>query len=299
MEFLKLITFLTVARTGSFHLAADELFLTPSAVSKHISYLEDTYRVVLFHRFSKGVKLTKSGELFLPYAERILSEHRHFLDALAAQESPKTVRLCAIPPQAMVFPLSKLFSQFEIQFPEYQISVGEEHGGQISRLLAEGYYHLGLCGDRYLDDGLVEWRVLSRSRVIALVNREHPLAGRECISLAELVGEPFISLPMVTGVLSENRKICQSIGMEYRIGIITEREENIVSYVARNAGVALIGNEYKNDGFLDRHGKGKVVPLILQEDINWNFVLAKGKKVTLPAAAAALWSLAREYGQKE
>ena len=52
-------------------------------------------------------------------------------------------------------------------------------------------------------------------------------------------------LTAVTGALSANRKLCQSVGMEYRIGIITEREENIVSYVARNEGVALIGSEYK------------------------------------------------------
>jgi LysR family transcriptional activator of glutamate synthase operon len=293
VDLTKLDTFVTAARTSSFHLAADELFLTPSTVSKHIAYLETTYNVVLFRRFSKGVKLTEQGELFLPYAERILGEHRALLAVLAAAE----VRLCVIPPHAMLSCLAML-SLFEEAYPEYRLSISEEHGGHMSRLLAEGRYQLGICGDRYLDENLVEWHVISESRVMALVNKEHPLAGRDRISLTELAGEEFVSLPAKTGVLGANRKMCQSVGIKYKVGITTEREENIVLFVAKNIGVALINTEYLKDGFLQRHGGDLTVPLPLMEDFKWHLVLAKAKRAKLPPPAAALWSFAPGFARQ-
>jgi len=157
---------------------------------------------------------------------------------------------------------------------------------------------LGICGDRYLDENLVDWHIISESRVVALVNKEHPLAGCECISLAELAGEEFVSLPSKTGVLGANSKMCQSVGIKYKVGITTEREENIVFFVAKNMGVALINTEYLNEGFIQRHGAGMAVPLPLTEDFKWHLVLAKAKRAKLPPPAAAFWSFALELGRQ-
>ena len=53
--------FEAVARAASFHAAAHELNLTPSAVSHQIRQLEDTLGVRLFDRVGRGVKLTPDG----------------------------------------------------------------------------------------------------------------------------------------------------------------------------------------------------------------------------------------------
>jgi LysR family transcriptional regulator, glycine cleavage system transcriptional activator len=53
--------FEAVARAASFHAAAHELNLTPSAVSHQIRLLEETLGVQLFDRIGRGVKLTPDG----------------------------------------------------------------------------------------------------------------------------------------------------------------------------------------------------------------------------------------------
>lgn len=54
--------FLVAARVGSFSKAADELHVTPAAVSQQIRQLEDTLDVALFHRLSRGLALTDAGQ---------------------------------------------------------------------------------------------------------------------------------------------------------------------------------------------------------------------------------------------
>ena len=61
-QFANLHTFLVAARHGSFALAAQELALTPSAVSHRIARLESSLGLRLFERLTRKVKLTADGE---------------------------------------------------------------------------------------------------------------------------------------------------------------------------------------------------------------------------------------------
>lgn len=60
-----LVVFEAVARRLSFARAADELFLTPSAVSHQIAKLEQFLGFMLFERLPKGIALSRAGENYL------------------------------------------------------------------------------------------------------------------------------------------------------------------------------------------------------------------------------------------
>ena len=57
----QLETFLRVADAGSFNKAAEESFITPTAVIKQINSLEESLGVRLFDRSHRGLRLTKAG----------------------------------------------------------------------------------------------------------------------------------------------------------------------------------------------------------------------------------------------
>ena len=57
--------FETIARRKSFALAAEELHLTPSAVSHQVAKLEGLLNVRLFERSARGVELTPAGQQYL------------------------------------------------------------------------------------------------------------------------------------------------------------------------------------------------------------------------------------------
>ena len=58
----QLETFLRVADAGSFNKAAEESFITPTAVIKQINLLENSLDVKLFERTHRGLILTKAGQ---------------------------------------------------------------------------------------------------------------------------------------------------------------------------------------------------------------------------------------------
>ena len=65
-------TFIKVAECGSFTKAAEDLYITPTAVMKQINALEKQLGAILFDRTNHGLCLTKAGESFLQDARYIL-----------------------------------------------------------------------------------------------------------------------------------------------------------------------------------------------------------------------------------
>ena len=66
--------FESAARLRSFKLAAEELHVTQSAVSRQIHTLESQLGVLLFRRRNRAVELTDAGEQLLPVMTRAISE---------------------------------------------------------------------------------------------------------------------------------------------------------------------------------------------------------------------------------
>jgi LysR family transcriptional regulator, glycine cleavage system transcriptional activator len=81
------------ARHRSFKVAADELFLTPSAVSHQMKELETALGVSLFERKSRGLELTTAGHRLLDEAEPLLEELDRTLTRFARRAARRTLRM--------------------------------------------------------------------------------------------------------------------------------------------------------------------------------------------------------------
>ena len=73
MDTANLDAFLSVAHTGSFSRAAEQLHLTQPAISKRIASLEQQLGARLFDRIGKHVDLTEAGRALKPRAELIIN----------------------------------------------------------------------------------------------------------------------------------------------------------------------------------------------------------------------------------
>lgn len=89
-ELLK--TFLEVSRTRHFGRAAENLFLTQSAISARVRQLEESLGVALFSRARNQIQLTPAGARLVKYAESILNTwNRARQDALLRAEDKESL----------------------------------------------------------------------------------------------------------------------------------------------------------------------------------------------------------------
>ena len=116
-------TFCVAARHESFRLAAEDLFITSSAVSHQIKSLEQELGVQLFARSSRDLKLTETGRAFFDEVEPVIEQ----LDSIAGnyrKDGPvRSVRISVQPFFASEYFVPRL-SEFTAQHPDIDIQVG-------------------------------------------------------------------------------------------------------------------------------------------------------------------------------
>ncbi|WP_250475536.1 LysR substrate-binding domain-containing protein [Caballeronia sp. GAFFF1] len=82
--------FATLAASGSLSAAARELGLTPAAISKRLTQMENRSGVALINRTTRRMTLTPEGELYLEHARRILDEIDELAELLGtAKHNPR------------------------------------------------------------------------------------------------------------------------------------------------------------------------------------------------------------------
>ena len=116
LEDFRLRVFVTVARTGSFTMAAAQLGITQPAVSQHVSELEKNYGVRLFDRLKGSTVLTPSGEFFYEQAVEILQQYDHLHQML--QRLPERVVKVSASEDVFHYLVTVLLDKFQRVHPE-------------------------------------------------------------------------------------------------------------------------------------------------------------------------------------
>ncbi len=118
--------FEAAARHGSFRKAADELNLTASAVSHAVQTLENWLGVELFHRESRGLRLTDAGTVYAPLVNEALSVLAKATEQLPGRTATGTLSLSSAPTFANRILLPRL-QRFAAQFPDIRLTIDTSH----------------------------------------------------------------------------------------------------------------------------------------------------------------------------
>ena len=116
-------TFCIAARYESFRTAADELFITSSAISHQMKSLEEELGLKLFERGTRELALTESGKALYNDINPLIEELDSVLAVYKDVEPRKSVRISVQPFFASEFFVPRL-SEFTAEHPEIDIQVG-------------------------------------------------------------------------------------------------------------------------------------------------------------------------------
>jgi len=195
----QLDTFIQTSDAGSFNKAAEELFITPTAVAKQINLLENDIGVKLFKRTHSGIVLTSAGRsLYLSAkdivrlcgeaANRARSVSKNYTDVIRIGTSPLT-------PADTFF---RIWPQLYARCPDikYQLIPYENSLKSAEKILGSLGTNIDVIAGIF-DEELLKARkcsglVLSHKPICAAVSITHRLSKRKKLSISDLYGENLL-----------------------------------------------------------------------------------------------------------
>lgn len=277
--------FAAAAELGSMTSAARELTVSQSAVSTAVAQLERTLGVqLLLRHHAKGLSLTSAGEAFLSELRTYLA-HTEELAEIARSAGHDAVGQLTIGCFATLGPfhLPRLIGACERDYPGIRVSVVEAEHAALKQALRSGRCELALLYGYDLDEDIDTVQV-GTAPAYVLVGRQHRLAGRSEVRLAELADEPMVllDLPHSSAYLE---RLVTSHGVTPRVRHRTAGFETVRSMVAHGLGWSILNQRPASSATYDGQ---EAVALEIRDPIEpLEIVLASIRGVRLTRRAQA------------
>lgn len=192
--------FTLVAEKGSLSKAAEELFVTPAAIMKHMNNLEARLGLTLLTRTNQGIQLTEAGNYLREAARKMISAADDaVLEARAIQaQAAKTIRVGSSflnPGKVLI----DLWNQIKPGSTEYRIKIipyDDDNDRILSVVASLGKtldFMVGALSSKQILN-LCSFYELGRYRVCVAVPRNHRLASRGKLEIRDFHGEHLIAV---------------------------------------------------------------------------------------------------------
>lgn len=290
MDFDQLVTFMEVAKLGSFSRAGQKVFRTQSAVSAQIRQLEQEYGQRLFDRSGKAVSLTPAGKVLFEYASRLLTLRNESLRAVADQGStPQGILAIGANEATCLYVLPDIFSEYTQRFPRVQIDIYRNFSRKILERVEDGTIDVGIATLPVKSPSL-KVHPIYRDRLMLMVSPRNPLASCTCVSIEEIAKQPLI-FPKTGYTRQILDKLFRPYRPELRIPMELPSVGMIKRFVVANAGVSLISSGFATDEV--RSGEARLIE-IKDVDLFRALGIVYRSDRSLPRAASAFIELTLE-----
>jgi aminoethylphosphonate catabolism LysR family transcriptional regulator len=233
----QLRSFHAVAREGGFTAAADYLNIGQPTVTEQVSDLEERFGVELFFRRGRGVVLTPVGEQLHEVTRGMFNHEEEAMQLLRGLNQHQTgiLRVGSVSPPIAV----ELLGKAAEASPELKIDLSLSSETETLARLYDFKIDIGIVAIAPQDPHL--HTVLYESRpIVAIMRRDHALAGKDSISLKELAREPLV----LREAGSKTRQIVEQAalkeGVELKARLEINSREAILHAVCRGFGVGFI-----------------------------------------------------------
>lgn len=192
MDLVLLNYFSVLAKCRNFSVAADEVFLSQSSISKRIKGLEDQLGTELFVRNPRSVELTEVGRALLPYA-RDISDDLELLrrELTSTRNNDSALRIAAIS-FLSYYGVTNQVASYMNQHTKVNIGLKEIGSHFGLEMLKSGQVDAVMMFSKLLSDQKYDKYPLANDRMVALMNESNPLAVRDQIQIGDLKDQELI-----------------------------------------------------------------------------------------------------------
>lgn len=236
----QLRAFVSLAKTGSFTLAAKELFLTQSAISHSLRALEEDLGCRLFDRMGKKNLLSLAGEQFLPHAEKILMEMDSARRAVTrlSEWGESRLRVCAST-TACQYILPTVLRDFQKSFPKVRLSIDSGDTNQAVELLENREIECAICMEPEADQRF-DFRPLFTDELAFVVGPDHPWAKVNRVDRDEISDQRYVLYNKGTHTFGLIEKYFREEQVSFQSIIELRSMEAIKELVKAGMGISIL-----------------------------------------------------------
>ena len=238
MDTKKYEVFEKTVELSSLTKAAQELGLTQSGVSHMLSAIEAELQLPLLKRTRTGARLTPEGERMMPYIHEIVRQEKLLRQAATSLHTLVTgkIRIGTFTSVATHW-LPAMMMQFQKEHPrvDFQLFNGDYH--DINTWLEEGSIDIGFVT---MPDYPKNCRgiALKEDRLLAVLPKEHPLAGNSSFPVAAVENESFISI--MENSANDARRALDMAGVKAHVKYTTKDDYAVIAMVEQGLGISIM-----------------------------------------------------------
>lgn len=239
MDVNQLEVLVAVASEQSFSRAAEKLHRTQPAVSQAIRRLEAELGEPLFDRSSKDGTLTAAGNVLLEIAEQILNLRRNAHTAIRELKDLQRGKLTLSANEYTVMYLLPILPIFRSRHPHIKVEIKRSLASRIaSEVLGRGV-EIGVVSFKPNETAITAIPVVM-DELALVVAPDHPLAGRESVSVKDLGAESFIAHNVPSPYRERVVRTFEKFRTPLNISMELPTLEAIKRLVEQKMGVALV-----------------------------------------------------------
>ncbi len=284
-------TFLVLAEELNYGRAAQRLRIAQPAVSQQIITLEKSLKVRLFDRNTRSVALTDAGMAFLqPCRDAVNAVENAGLEAQNAGTGEFGRIRIGFNAGFTANALSALMRSIRKKYPRLQLEVdSSRRNTEVLDRVEARMLDIGLVGGPLTGRDLDSLPV-SRNGLGVILPRDHPMAGRSEVKMADLADEPFVLIAPADGptIRSAVLELCSRAGFQPHIAAEAGDGLTIQTLVVAGVGVG-----FSAGGSSDLNPANVVeLPVIDSEPVTCSLVWKRGP------ASPALENVLRVAGER-
>lgn len=240
MELKQLKSFIVAAETLSFSRTAGILNFAQSSISDQIRLLEEELGCKLFERLSRNICLTKEGEKFLLYAEKILNLCDEAKQNIADSLIPTGTLTVATAETLCIFRLPELFKEYCSRYTDVDVKLQIGNCEAFPSMLRKNKVDIAFTLDNEKVYSDIVSKPLLHEPLVIISGSTDSLAKRDKIEISELSGKNLILTQSGCSYRSGFEEYLSSINIQPKSILEMESIEAIKQYVISGFGISFL-----------------------------------------------------------
>lgn len=227
-----------VARAGSIRRAADLLAITASALNRRILSLEDELGVPIFERLPRGVRLNTAGEILLHHVRNQVSDMARVRSQIADLSGVRRGHVSIACAQALMpYFMPRQIEAYRGEHKAVTFNALVRDRDSAETALADYTADIALI---FEPAGFADFQTIMaiRQPVHCVMARDHPLAARDAVRLAECLNHPLALPAAPDGLRFLLERAASRVGSHLQPAVESDSYEFLLNYAASGDMVA-------------------------------------------------------------